>query len=244
MGARAVVTISGRDGPARSFWSAWASPEFFIPHLADFLLWAEQYSHRYTVQSWLAYADTYPGTLPREEVTGIAAADTYVGDLDFRYRLELHESGAMQLRVFRLRGPDGQPRPEPAGAYDQSTVLAAAAQQCDLVADRAEQAAARRGTADTEVAGWRQRAEQFRQIHRARFALGPAGSPPASPPAAGNDRSGATLEVAGVRIAAAVTADGIVGLTVDVEAAAAWLRRRDGAVVLRLAVTGPVTFDS
>lgn len=91
MGGRAVVTITEQTGTACAFVAHWAIPHYLIPLVAHFLTWTDEGRHRLGAQSWLAHADAFPATLPRQEATGLDAADdTPLGDLDYRYHLYLH----------------------------------------------------------------------------------------------------------------------------------------------------------
>jgi hypothetical protein len=249
MGARAVVTITDRQGISRSFWAAWASPEYLIPHLADFLAWTDERRYRLTVAVWLAFADAYPGTLPREDVTGTAAADSlHVGDLDYRYQLDLHEgSGAMRLRVFRLRGPDGQPRPHLVAELTRATLFAEAARLCDLLADQSDQPTGHNGaitSPDTEGDAWRRQATRFRRLHASGAVTALDANLRAALTAGDFAAPYPSLVIAGVQVIAYASADGVVHVAVYPGEVDTWLRRADGTPVVRISVDGTAVFAS
>jgi hypothetical protein len=243
MGARAVVTITDEHGTSRSFTAAWADPAYLIPNLADFLTWADQRQHRHTTAVWLAYADTYPGTLPREDITGTPAADpAYVGDLDYRYQLDLHEdTGAVRLRVFRLRGPDGQPRPHLLAELTRASLFAEAARLCDRLA---EQAGATNGilSPDAEAEAWRRQGERFRRLHTSAAVTALAANLHATWIPADFAEPWPTLVVAGVRVTACAGTDGAVHVAVDPGDAEQWLRHPDGTPAVHVSVDGTAVF--
>nr|WTA70781.1 hypothetical protein OHB51_17175 [Micromonospora sp. NBC_00855] len=250
MGNRAVVTITDQHGNSRCFWAGWGNPEYQIPHVADFVAWADRHQRPLTVDSWLAHADTFPGTLPRLEVTGTTAAeDTYIGDLDYRYHLVLHDdSHAVRLRVYQLRGPLGQPQPQPrlVAELTHATLYGEAARLCELMADRAHQwAEGHGGTAPpgNDPDGWRRRAAGFHEIHQSAPVLAFAANLDARVVAARFDAPHPAIHVAGVWVVACVDAGGVLQVAAQLQDAAGWLRRPDGTVPMRVTVDGDPVFD-
>ncbi|MGC4750459.1 hypothetical protein ACLQ28_33045 [Micromonospora sp. DT201] len=249
MGNRAVVTITDQHGNSRSFWAGWGSPDYQIPHLADFVAWADRHQRPLTVDNWLAHADTFPGTLPRLEVTGTTAAhDTYIGDLDYRYQLVLHDdSHAVRLRVQQLRGPMGQPQPHLVADLTHATLYGEAARLCELMADRAQQwADSHGGTAPpgNDPDGWRRRAAQFHEIHQSTPVVAIGANLDARLVAASFDAPHPAIHLAGVWVFAYVDAAGVLQLSARLQDAAGWLRRPDGTVPMRVTVDGEPVFDA
>lgn len=247
-GGRAVVTVTDQLGVTRSFWSAWASPEYQIPHLADFLLWADRHHYLLCVRAWLAYADTYPGTLPREEVTGTAAAEeSYTGDLDYRYHLSLHgESGAVRLRVRALRATPPDLGPDLATAMTRANLFAEAARLCDLVADRVGRWTDENGGTPppgTDPVGWRHRAAYFRDVQ----ASGPVAALTANLAArlhpATPEAPHPAIQVAGVWVVASIGPDATLRISVDLDEAQPWLQRTDETVPTQVRVQGNLVYQ-
>src|SRR5262245_29306134 len=157
MGVRAVATVVDLGGSARRYYAQWASPEYQIPYLADFITWADQTSQPLNTDSYHRYATENPGTLPAEDVT-----DTYddesAGDLDYRYHLTLaEETRWLRFVVYDVR-QHGRiihtivGRPE---------VYTAAAHICEEAAARAQTLAQRAGGASLPGANpcqWREAA--------------------------------------------------------------------------------------
>src|SRR6266508_1556885 len=108
MHARTAVSIDELTGThqraARQFFSGHASPEFLIPHLADFYTWTVQARLPLTVVSYLRYTSDHPGTLPDDEQTGRRFTDAQPsGDLDYHYHLTLNEDQhGLRLRIHDL----------------------------------------------------------------------------------------------------------------------------------------------
>ncbi|MDT5026401.1 MAG: hypothetical protein QOE61_2827 [Micromonosporaceae bacterium] len=69
MGAQAFITIDDTNATLNAdpdwFRSDNASPEFEIPHLADFYTSCVECNLPLTVATYLRYAADHPGTLPR-----------------------------------------------------------------------------------------------------------------------------------------------------------------------------------
>jgi hypothetical protein len=232
MGAHAVVTIIDRQGHSRSYWAPWAHPDYLIPALAEFVAWTDQQQYRLTADTWLAYADTYPGTLPREAVTDDAA---YAEDLDYRYELDLHDdSRALRLRVFQLREPAGQPRAYLSDELTRANLFGEAARLCELLADRADQRPGDAALADSDA--WRRRAKQFRRRHSSRAVTTLAVNLGATAIAGNFAEPYPSIVIAGVQVVASTAVDGTVHITVYPGDADPWIRRPDGTPAIRITV--------
>lgn len=244
MGARAVVTIIDRQGHTRSYRAAWAHPDYLIPAVAEFVAWADQQRYRLTADTWLAYADTYPGTLPREEVTGTAAADpAHVTDLDYRYELDLHDdSRALRLRVFQRRDPDGEPRPCLVDELTRVTLFGEAAHRCELLADRADQRPGDAVSADSDA--WRRRATQFRQLQSFRAVTALAVNLAATAAAGVFAEPYPSIVIAGVQVVAYAAVDGTITVAVYPGDAGTWNRRPDGTPAVRITIDDTTVYGS
>lgn len=249
MGNRAVITITDQHGASRSFWAGWGSPEYQIPHLADFVAWADRHQRPLTVDTWLTHADAFPGTLPRMEVTGTAADDeAYIGDLDYRYQLVLHEGAhAVQLRVHQLRGPAGEPQPRLVAELTDATLYGEAARLCEVMADRAQQWADRHGgnpPPGNDPDGWRRRAAQFHEIHQSLPVTAIAANLAARLVPATYDAPHPSIHVAGVWVFAYIDTSAVLQISAHLDDAAGWLRRPDGTVPMRVTVQGASVFEA
>ena len=99
MGMRAVIVVREDTGRERRFWSAWASKQYQIPHLARFIHTADHDGIPLTLAGYLAYVAAHPDTLPAQDITdeNWYSNPDEVGDLDHRYELLLCQSE----RTFR-----------------------------------------------------------------------------------------------------------------------------------------------
>lgn len=172
MGARAVIAIDAMTGAQttapRWFRSGSASPEFQVPHLADFYTWTVEQQLPLTVASYLRYAADHPGSLPDAESADLGRV---AGDLSYLYRLTLDEDQhGLHLEVYDLSArPRGRARlGRPVESLTQADLHEAAARCCDTVAARCER------YADTnagipmpggEPRIWLDRAAGYRQRH-------------------------------------------------------------------------------
>jgi hypothetical protein len=250
MGTPAVVTISEQLGATRSFWAAWANPEYLIPYVADFLTWVDHDQHQLTAQTWLTYADTFPGTLPRVEVTGTEAAlDTHIGDLDYRYRLSLRQdSNGVLLQVYNLQDTarHGHGEPRLVAELTRANLFAEAARLCDVHADRAQRRTDLNGgepPPGSDPEGWRRRADQFREVHasmpvRALIANLAAQIHPAT-----YDVPYPSVQVAGIWVFGYVHRDGTVRIAVHLDEVESWLQRPDRTVPMQVAVQDTTVFE-
>jgi hypothetical protein len=244
MGAQAVVTITDRLGQTRSYWAPWAHPDYLIPAVAEFVAWTDQQRYQLTADTWLAYADTYPGTLPREDVTGTPAADpASAADLDYRYELDLHDdSRALRLRVFRLRDADGQPRSYLFDELTRATLFGEAARLCDLLADGADQRPGTAASADSDA--WRRRAKQFRQLHSSRAVTTLAVNLGATAAAGTFAEPYPSIVIAGVQVVTSTAVDGTLRIAVYPGDAHPWIRRPDGTPAVRITVDDYAVYGS
>jgi hypothetical protein len=55
MGMRAVITVRDETGCERRFYQQWASKQFQVPHLAEFIGWADDHAKPFTVATYRAY---------------------------------------------------------------------------------------------------------------------------------------------------------------------------------------------
>ncbi len=165
MGMRAVTTVIDHTCVPRRFWSAWASPEYQIPHLATFLTWADQHHGPLTIDTYLRYGAEHPGTLPVQDVTDAFADEERASDLDYRYHLTLDaDTRDVTLTVRNMRRRRRRDRVV-VETITRASLYDAAARMCELVATRCQQ------WADTnnghhlpggDPAQWRAAAADFR----------------------------------------------------------------------------------
>ncbi|ROO60332.1 hypothetical protein EDC02_2193 [Micromonospora sp. Llam0] len=251
MGTQAVVTIIDQFGATRSFWGAWASPEYLIPYVADFLTWVDHDQHQLTTHTWLTYADTFPGTLPRVEVTGTQAAlDDHIGDLDYRYRLSLHQdSNGVLLQVYNLRDTARHRQGEPTliAELTRANLFAEAARLCDVQAERAYRQADLTGSgqpSDGDPAGWRRRANRFREVHASTPVTALNANLAAQFHPATYDVQYPSVRVAGIWIFGYVHRDGTVRIAVHLDEVEPWLLRPDRTVPMRVAIQDTTVFEA
>jgi len=113
MGAPAVITVTDHTGQSRRFYGHWASPQYQIPHLAQFIHQADADRTAPTLATYLAYLAAHPNTLPSEDIT----AERWFSDasksdgLDYRYTLHLAEDdGGLRYTVAERDRPHGWER--------------------------------------------------------------------------------------------------------------------------------------
>ncbi|GAA4259930.1 hypothetical protein [Dactylosporangium darangshiense] len=248
MDTRAVITITEQRGTTRAFPATWASPEYLIPLVAHFLAWVDEGQHRLAVQTWLAYADTFPGTLPREDVTDAEAADDTFGDLDYRYQLYLHEdSGAMLLRAYSLRELRRLPRPRLVFELTRANLFTEAAVLCEVLADRAQQWADSHGGTPppgNDPAVWRRHEARFRRIHASTPVTALGSNATAQFVPASFDAPYPAIQVAGTWVFAYVDRNGTLRIAAHLEQTERWLQRPDGTVPMRVSIQDTVVFES
>ncbi|WP_146017447.1 hypothetical protein [Verrucosispora sp. ts21] len=239
-GTRGVVTIFEQSGAARVFRSEWASPEYLIPVVAQLLAWVDEGGHRLCTQAWLAYADAFPGTLPRDEVT---AADTV--DVDYRYELYLYEDSAgLLLRVYRVGDPGRRAGLRLVVELTRANLFAQAAAVCDDMADRVQRQAARHGgDAGADLQVWRRHASWFRRAQTSTPVTAVGANLAARLVPATCDVPYPAIRVAGVRVVVYVDRHGTVRICADLDQSEPWLRRRDRTVPVQVTVDGRVVFQ-
>jgi hypothetical protein len=256
MQARTVVSIDELTGTqtsaARQFFSGHASPEFLIPHLADFYTWTVEARVPLTVASYLRYTSDHPGALPDDEPAGRRLTDAQrSGGLDYLYRLTLSEDQhGLRLRIHDLstqQVPGGTG--EPIETLTQAGLYAAAARCCETVAARCERYAASNdgvpmpgGEPDT----WRQRAARYRQHGQATAVAALAANPlsvkqvhPAT-----FDTPHPALQVAGVLVFAYVDRHGRLRVSVHLDETEPWLFAGGGTVPTRITVEDTDVFTA
>jgi hypothetical protein len=254
MGVRAIVTITETSGTATlasaRFWSGWASPDFQIPHLADFYGWSLRELAPLNLASYRAWAAANPGTLPADE---LLAADTgEPGDLDYRYELTLNpDEHGLRLAVYDLT--DRHRRPQPRGRRQPVTVLTHAvlyrhaARCCDTVAGRADHYADSHDGQQlphADPAAWRERAEQFRQSQQGAAMVAVEANLAAVFHPATFDAPRRALQVAGVLVFAYVDGLGELRVSVHLDEAEAWLREDADTVPMRITVQDTDVFHA
>ncbi len=62
MGAPAVITVTDHTGQSRRFYGHWASPQYQIPHLAEFIHQAETDNTPLTLDTYRVYVAAHPNT--------------------------------------------------------------------------------------------------------------------------------------------------------------------------------------
>jgi hypothetical protein len=149
MGAPAVITVTDHIGVTRRFYGHWASPQYQIPHLAEFVHQADADRRPLTIAAYLAYVAAHPGTLPGEDITterwhrDPATAD----GLDYRYTLVLaeHDDG-LRYTVAERDRPHDRDRMRPVeDLTGRARIYAAAARLCRQTATTTRQLVERNG---------------------------------------------------------------------------------------------------
>ncbi len=246
MQARTLVSIDELTGTqtsaTRQFLSDHASPEFLIPHLADFYTWTVEARLPLTVASYLRYTNDHPGTLPDDEQTGRRYTDAQPSrDLDYHYHLTLNEDQhGLRLRIHDLstqQVPGGTG--EPIETLTQASLYAAAARCCEAVAARCERYAASNdgvpmpgGEPDT----WRRRAARYRQRGQATAVSALAANLATQVHPATFDTPHPALQVAGVLVFAYIDRHGRLRVSVHLDETEPWLFAGDGTVPTRITV--------
>lgn len=132
MGVRVVSTVVDEaTATTKHFYLHWGSPQYQIPHMADFVTWADEHD-RWGMEAYVEYATAHPGMLPVEE---LEPDDQYMPspkgrrpwvDLDYRYDLVLREDRTF---TFVIRSaPDSPMRMQ---TVTRKTIYAAAAKECE-----------------------------------------------------------------------------------------------------------------
>lgn len=243
MGARAVITINETTGTRttapRWFRSGSASPEFQVPHLADYFAWTVERHLPLTVASYLRYADDHPGTLPDDESAELGRLP---GDLNYLYRLTLNEDQhGLHLQVYDLstRSPGRGGLGTPIETLTQADVYAAAARWCDTVAARCERYA--ESNAGTPMPGgepqlWLDRAAGYRLRQQSMPIRAVAANLGAELHPATFDIVQPSIHVAGVWVFAYISPDGFLQVSVHLDDTEPWLVSTDSTVPMRVTV--------
>jgi hypothetical protein len=94
MGAPAVITVTDPTGQTRRFYGHWASPQYQIPHLAEFIHQADADGAPLTLAAYEAYVAGHPNTLPGEAITNQRwyRNPKKSDGLDYRYTLHLADT--------------------------------------------------------------------------------------------------------------------------------------------------------
>ncbi|MDT4993899.1 MAG: hypothetical protein QOH97_3791 [Actinoplanes sp.] len=251
MGAPAVIAIDETTGTQttapRWFRSGSASPEFQVPHLADFYAWTvEQQQLPLTVDSYLRYAADHPGVLPDNESAGLGRVP---GDVSYVYRLTLNEDQhGLHLEVYDLSTrPRGQKLGKPVESLTQGDLYEAAARWCDTVAARCER------YADTnagipmpggEPQIWLDRAASYRQRHASTPVRAVAVNLAAEFHPATFDIVQPCIQVAGVWVFAYINPDGVLQVSVHLDDTELWLLSPTSTIPIRVTVQGADVFTA
>jgi hypothetical protein len=244
MGAQAFITIDETNATLNAdpdwFRSDNASPEFQIPHLADFYTWCVECNLPLTVATYLCYAADHPGTLPHEETV---APDQISGDVDYLYRLTLTDDHGLRLDVHDLsnRSPDRAGDGQRIESLTQADLYDAAARCCDTIATRCERYA--ESNAGIPMPGgepqtWLARAAGYRYRQQATPTRAVAANLAAQFHPATFDTVQPCITVAGVWVFAYIDDDGVVRVSVHLDETEQWLVRDDNTVAMRIAVQG------
>ena len=243
MGVRAVTTvIELARGPVRRFYGHWASPEYQIPHLADFITWADRTRQPLTTASFHRYATDHPGTLPVEDVTD-DFDDESAGDLDYRYHLTL----ADEARWLKLVVHDVRQSRVIHTVIGRPDLYATAARMCDQAAARGMDYARRIG--DTLLPGgdpddWQQAAADYRRLGQATAIRAMEANLHAQYTPAGPDEPHPSLMVGGVLVLAYLDDLATLHVSIDLDDTADWLLRPDGTVPIRVFVSGEEVYTA
>jgi hypothetical protein len=138
MGAPAVITVTDHTGAERRFYGHSASPQYQIPHLAQFIHQADTDQVPLTVAAYVAYIAAHPNTLPGEDIT----AEPWHQDpsradgLDYRYTLALAlDDEGLRYTAAERDQPHDRERMRPAeDLTGRAQLYAAAARMCRQMA--------------------------------------------------------------------------------------------------------------
>ncbi len=149
MGAPAVITVTDHTGVTRRFYGHWASPQYQIPHLAQFIHQADTNPVPLTVAAYQAYVAAHPNTLPGEDITTEPwHRDPTIADgLDYRYTLTLaeHDAGLRYTVAERDRPHDRERMRASEDLTGRAQIYAAAARMCRQMAATTRQLVERNG---------------------------------------------------------------------------------------------------
>jgi hypothetical protein len=166
MTSRAVITVRDTRGQRR-FYQQHASKQFQIPHLAEFIAWADEQARPLALPAYLEHVAARPGALPGQDVTGAAwcADPGQAIGLDCRYELVLDEAaGGFAYTVYdRLDGQDGPGWQAAEHLAVRADLYAAAACMCEQLACAADPVTAERAGLPS-ADDWHAHAERFRRL--------------------------------------------------------------------------------
>src|SRR5438874_836803 len=138
MGAPAVIAVTDHTGQSRRFYGHWASPQYQIPHLAEFIHQADEAGTPLTVDAYTAYVAAHPNTLPGEDITAERwfRDPTRADGLDYRYTLHLaKDDGGLRYTVAERDRPHDWERMRPADDLTgRGQIYVAAARMCRQMA--------------------------------------------------------------------------------------------------------------
>ncbi|MGI5185490.1 hypothetical protein ACQEVZ_55530 [Dactylosporangium sp. CA-152071] len=240
--------IGAQTTAQRWFRSGSASPEFQVPHLADFYTWTVEQHQPLTVASYLRYAADHPGSLPDDESADLGRVP---GDLSYLYRLTLDgDQHGLHLEVYDLStrplGRGGR-LGRPVESLTQADLYEAAARWCDTVAARCER------YADTnagipmpggEPQIWLDRAAGYRQRHTSTPIHAVAVNLAAAFHPATFDVVQPSIQVAGVWVFAFINPDGVLQVSVHLDETELWLLSPASTVPIRVTVQGTDVFTA
>jgi hypothetical protein len=250
MGAPAAIAIDATTGTQttapRWFSSGSASPEFQVPHLADFYTWTVEQHQPLTLASYLRYSADHPYSLPDEQCADLGRV---LGDLSYLYWLTLDEDQhGLHLVVYDLSARPlsrGGSLGRPVESLTQADLYEAAARCCDTVAARCER------YADTnagipmpggEPQIWLGRAAGYRRrnastpIHAVAVNLAAEFHP------ATFHVTQPAIQVAGVWVFAYINPTGVLQVSVHLDDTELWLLSPASTVPIRVTVQGTDVF--
>lgn len=133
MGAPAVITITDHTGQSCRFYGHWASPQYQIPHLAEFVHQADADATALTVATYEAYVAAHPNMLPGEAITNQRWYRNPKKSDGLDYRYTLHLAGTDDGLRYTVAERDLHDRERMRPAEDltgRADLYAAAARMC------------------------------------------------------------------------------------------------------------------
>ncbi|GAA1884128.1 hypothetical protein [Asanoa iriomotensis] len=233
-----VHDLDGRHrGPISRLLTDWGSPDYQIPHLAEFYLWANAERQPLTAGSFLSFTASQRGGLPFQPVPH---GHSIIPATDHTYRLTLSDTHrALRLAVTSRRQP-----PVLHGHVTQANLFTVAAGMCERLAERNQRYAdVHEGfvVPGGEPHRWLARAAGYLDSHRR---LGAADEATLAarylPPTF--DTPYPAVQVAGAYVFAYVHRDGHLQVSVDLDETTPWLLRGDGTVPTRISIQGEDVF--
>jgi len=149
MGAPAVITVTDHTGQSRRFYGHWASPQYQIPHLAEFIHQADTDGTPLSLDAYLAYVAVHPNTLPGQDITTQRwhRDPTKADGLDYRYTLHFaeHDEQVRYTVAERDRPHDRERMRASEDLTGRAQIYAAAARMCRRMAATTRQLVERNG---------------------------------------------------------------------------------------------------